>query len=125
MGKFPTELVQYYSAQLISVLIHLHSNGIVHRDLKPQNLMLSNEFRLRVIDFGDALIIDDQDKDKFDDDLDSLIEEVPEENGEEFKIDGFNPYDELNDSPASSNNHEYRGTFVGTALYVAPEMIKD
>lgn len=87
--------------------------------------MLSNEFKLRVIDFGDALIIDDEDKDKFDEDLDSPIEEVLEENDdEEFKNDGFNPY-MLDDSPASSKNAEYRGTFVGTALYVAPEMIKD
>jgi 3-phosphoinositide dependent protein kinase-1 len=106
----------------------LHSNGIVHRDLKPQNIMLSNEFRLRVIDFGDALIMDDKDKDKFDEDFDSpVVEEIgkiDDSDDIDFKLANFNPY-ENDDTISPSKKGEYRGTFVGTALYVAPEMIKD
>ena len=33
-------------------LHHMHSKGFVHRDLKPENLLLSEEFMLKIGDFG-------------------------------------------------------------------------
>jgi eukaryotic-like serine/threonine-protein kinase len=38
--------------QLADALDHLHSRGYVHRDLKPGNLMLTDEGRLVLMDFG-------------------------------------------------------------------------
>jgi len=40
--------------QLLSGIIYLHKNKIIHRDLKPQNILLDNENRLKIIDFGFA-----------------------------------------------------------------------
>jgi len=34
--------------------------GIMHRDLKPQNIMISEFYNVKVIDFGDAKRIDEQ-----------------------------------------------------------------
>jgi hypothetical protein len=38
--------------QALRGLAALHSRGIIHRDLKPDNIMIDEQFRLRLIDFG-------------------------------------------------------------------------
>ena len=46
---------------LVSVcqgLDHAHHRGIVHRDLKPSNLLLTNEDRVKIVDFGLSMPID-------------------------------------------------------------------
>ena len=32
----------------------MHSQGVAHRDLKPQNIMLDQNYYLKVVDFGDS-----------------------------------------------------------------------
>ena len=44
--------------QLLLAIAHIHQNGIIHRDLKPENVMLDNENRVRLIDFGSAKLFD-------------------------------------------------------------------
>lgn len=79
------ECAQFYSAQIVSALCHLHSLNIVHRDLKPENILFNDKLQIQITDFGTA-------------------KEIAE--------------DESADVPRTSS-------FVGTAQYVSPELLKD
>ena len=48
------ELSRIYLAQIINALEYLQEKNIVHRDLKPLNVMLDEKWNIKLIDFGDA-----------------------------------------------------------------------
>lgn len=39
---------------ICDALEHLHAHGVVHRDLKPENVMIGEDDRIKLIDFGIA-----------------------------------------------------------------------
>src|SRR4051794_35509428 len=53
-GKLPMPEVYEIADQLLDVLASAHDKGIVHRDIKPDNLFLTKEGRVKVLDFGFA-----------------------------------------------------------------------
>eukprot|EP00928_Gymnodinium_smaydae_P043619 TRINITY_DN2918_c0_g1_i1.p1 TRINITY_DN2918_c0_g1~~TRINITY_DN2918_c0_g1_i1.p1 ORF type:complete len:736 (-),score=66.30 TRINITY_DN2918_c0_g1_i1:207-2414(-) len=40
------------SQDLLQALMHVHNFGIIHRDLKPENVLLANDDRAVLVDFG-------------------------------------------------------------------------
>lgn len=48
--------------QMCEGVAYAHSLGIVHRDLKPENMILTPEGVLKILDFGIAKPVDDQEK---------------------------------------------------------------
>ncbi|KAI8642261.1 kinase-like domain-containing protein [Parasitella parasitica] len=56
----PEDQCRVIFSQLVNAVEHLHSNRIVHRDIKPQNLVMSNNNIVKLIDFGNATCITDK-----------------------------------------------------------------
>jgi eukaryotic-like serine/threonine-protein kinase len=52
--KLPPERAIRILVGLCDALDYCHKNGVVHRDLKPENVMLDDQDRIKLIDFGIA-----------------------------------------------------------------------
>ena len=48
------ELTKVLMAQMVNAIELLQDNDIMHRDLKPMNVMLDENYNVKLIDFGDA-----------------------------------------------------------------------
>ena len=53
-GTLSLYAIRFYAANMVEVLDYLHSNAIAHRDVKPENVMISTDGYLKIIDFGSA-----------------------------------------------------------------------
>jgi len=56
-GCFDEYIARTYFKQLMAGMEHCHSKGVIHRDLKPDNLLLDDQFTLKIADFGLSNII--------------------------------------------------------------------
>ena len=74
------------------------TKNIMHRDLKPQNIVLGDNYNLKLIDFGDAKIV-----------------------GSGTIDDSENPQFDASGDPILKRKDSY----VGTLNYLSPEMIDE
>jgi len=57
-GRIEWKTVLIMLAGVLKGLAYAHSKGVTHRDIKPDNLLVSDEGRVKITDFGLAIISD-------------------------------------------------------------------
>ena len=58
---FTEPIARYYFKRLLEGLQYCHEHGVAHRDMKLENVLLDDEFELKINDFGWAASVNGKD----------------------------------------------------------------
>src|SRR5688500_13024944 len=93
-GPVPVRKAIDYAIQMARGLAAAHEKGIIHRDIKPDNVFLTNDDRIKILDFGLAKLVQ------------PATDEVAQTDIATRKV------------------HTNPGTVMGTAGYMSPEQVR-
>ncbi len=97
-GPIPFDDVLEIALQIASALEVAHEQGIIHRDLKPANIRVTEDGRVKVLDFGLAKAFD--------------------------PAEGSNPAALTQSPTAFMSSPTVAGVILGTAAYMSPEQAR-
>ncbi len=99
-----------YAVQVARGLAAAHEKGIVHRDLKPENLFLTNDERVKILDFGLAKLT----RPETDGDADAATAQVNTEPGQIMGTVGYMSPEQVRGKPADHRSDIFA---FGSILY--------
>ncbi|OMJ86935.1 hypothetical protein SteCoe_11402 [Stentor coeruleus] len=86
--KLSLAYVKFYSAEIVSAFMHLHSQHIIYRDLKPENILISASGHVKLVDFGFATVLKESHKcSTFCGTFEYLAPEMIERRGHDYSLD--------------------------------------
>jgi serine/threonine-protein kinase len=94
------------AADILAALVAAHRKGIVHRDLKPDNVMLTTEGAVKVLDFGIAHLVESEEITTL---AGGTVTPVEDDATLIYPIAGV------------ALRPEARGVIAGTPIYMSPE----
>ena len=56
LKKLPPDRARRIAINVLHALDHIQSRSVAHRDLKPENVMVDDQDRIKLIDFGIAVL---------------------------------------------------------------------
>jgi RND family efflux transporter MFP subunit len=107
-GPLPPAEACSYIRQAALGLQHAHERGMVHRDIKPQNLMVTSDGQVKILDFGLARFV---------------LETAPA--GTLLASTGADTAVALTEVNPPIEPLTQAGTVMGTPAYIAPEQARD
>ena len=97
-GRIPVDTALDWGAQLAEGLAAAHAQGIVHRDVKPENVFITSDGHVKLLDFGIAKL------------------------AEGSRAEG--PHGLLEDTVTPSGGETRTGAILGTPAYMSPEQVR-
>ena len=58
LGSICLPCSRWYIAQMLDAIAWMHARGVIHRDLKPENVLLDDNMRIKITDFGSAMMFE-------------------------------------------------------------------